>query len=551
MNRQAPAGARRLALGLVPGLVLAGSGCSNAPTIPSPGSMTLYNTVVSEPQTPTSPGASAAIRSAAGVSYVSLAPGSYPNGVRVTILNPANGNQGSVEMARGGWDPVAIAADPGDTLRIMVTTTLNTTIEFAYVVPPMRRPTILRTEPPVSKRDVPLNSVIVVVFSEPIDPVSVTSQRVQLLHNGQPVGTDFEISADGLRMTVRPREALTVNTGYVLSVSPEIEDLAGDPLDRGVQVEFNTVASFPSGELAFVRGMDIITSATDGSNPGTLVQDGTRPSWSPDGTRLAFTRPTGNSLASWQLCIAGSDGADIRCATGPSGEEIQGGLIISGPSWSPDGEAIAFSAFIYSCPGGECGQFGGYYTPLMLLHTATMQVDTLPTPTGVYSASWSPDGRKIALAIFGPGAMGSGRLGTVNADGTGFEIVAERFGSYLVNDVAWSPDGASFALRLTDENACPWYCDTAIGIVNTDGTQLRILDRVRNTDQQYFWTRPEWSPDGRYLAYTVTNGGSCYLHDLGCNDLGVVEVSSGRVSRLLANGAYPSWRPSAIGSIRR
>jgi Tol biopolymer transport system component len=354
-----------------------------------------------------------------------------------------------------------------------------------------------------------------------------------------------------LRLTVRPLAPLQVNTGYVLAVSQEIADLSGDRLPQSTLVDFNTVESFPAGELAFVRGVEIMRSATDGSNPVTLVQDGTRPSWSPDGTRIAFTRPSDLSLASWQLCIARSDGSDVRCATGPSGGDVLGGNIVGGPSWSPDGKTIAFSAFIHSCPDGNCGQFGGYYTPLLLLDASTMQVDSLPTPAGVTSASWSPDGRKIALAMFGPMSSEGGGLATVNADGTGFRIVAERFGSYIVNDVAWSPDGATFALRLTDENACPWFCDSAIGVVNADGTQLRILDKVRVTDQQYFWTRPEWSPDGRYLAYTITTGGSCYLHDLGCNDLAVVEVSSARVSRLLANGAYPSWRPSVAGGLRR
>ena len=550
MNRHALEGARRFAIGVAL-VALAGSGCTGVPTIQSGDAFLYLKAIVSEPLPPGSSMKSLkGAASAAGISYVSLPPGVFPDGVSVTIVNPANGAFAETRMARGGWDPVAIAADPGESLRVRISMVGDRFLEYAYAVPPNRPPTILRTEPPVRKRDVPLNSVIILVFSEPIDPASVTSQRVQLLHNGQPVAADFEVSPDGLRINVLPRELLALNTSYVIAVSPELADLMGDPLDQGAQVEFSTIVSVPAGELAFVRGLEILTSATDGSNARILVQEGTQPSWSPDGTRIAFTRPADLSLASWQLCIAQSDGSDIRCATGPSGGDILGGNIRSGLSWSPDGETIAFSAFIHGCPGGECGQFGGQYTRLMLLHASTMQVDTLPTPAGVLSASWSPDGRRIALSMFGPMADGQGGLAMVNADGTGFGIVAERFGSYIVNDVAWSSDGTRLALRLFDENACPWFCDTAIGVVNPDGTQLRILDRVRVVDQEYFLTRPEWYPDNRYLAYTISKGSSCYLHDLGCNDLAVVEVSSGRVSRLLANGAYPSWRPSA-GSIRR
>jgi hypothetical protein len=102
---------------------------------------------------------------------------------------------------------------------------------------------------------------------------------------------------------------------------------------------------------------------------------------------------------------------------------------------------------------------------------------------------------------------------------------------------------AETALTLNDEDACPWYCDTAIGVINADGTQLRVLDRVRTSDQVYFWTPPAWSPDGVFLAYTVSRGDECYLHHVTCNEIAVVDVASGQVGRLLSSAAYPSWRP--------
>jgi Tol biopolymer transport system component len=287
--------------------------------------------------------------------------------------------------------------------------------------------------------------------------------------------------------------------------------------------------------LAFVRGEAIFTSALDGSEPVMLLQEGTQPAWSPDGTRLAFTRPADNSLAKWQLCIAQADGTGIRCATGGTD-----GNVVGVPSWSPDGTMVAFSVFVY-CNGGECGN-GGYFTSLSLLDTSTMEVQTLDTPP-VWSASWSPDGRKIAIAIFGAGTYGRGALGVVNEDGSGLEILANSFGSYSVHQVAWSPDGGRLALTLNDEDACPWYCDTAIGVINADGTQLKVLDKVRTSDQVYFWTPPVWSPDGVSLAYTVSRGGDCYLYHVSCNEIALVNVASGQVGRLLSPGAYPSWQP--------
>ena len=317
-------------------------------------------------------------------------------------------------------------------------------------------------------------------------------------------------------------------------------------LEARMDAESSTAASPPAPpspaaidvenlSLAFVRGGTIFASALDGSEPIELLQEGTQPAWSSDGTRLAFTRPMDNSLANWQLCIAQANGTDIRCATGETD-----GHVVGVPTWSPDGSTVAFSVFVY-CSGGACNN-GGYFTSLSLLDTRTMQVSVLDTPP-VWSASWSPDGRKIAIAMFGVGNYGRGALGVVNTDGSGLEILANSIGSYSVNQVAWSPDGGRLALTLWDEHACPWYCDMAIGVVNADGTQLKVLDRARTSDDVYFWTPPAWSPDGVSLVYTVSRGDSCYLHHVACNEIAVVDVASGPVGRLLSPGAYPSWRP--------
>ena len=535
MKRQANGVARRFGFGVVLGVALASSGCATGVEDPStpPASLPMLSAaLVSEPLVH-----GAVVTAQAGVVYVSLPPEAYPGGLQATIRNPANGRQEVVQMVSGGWDPVAIAAEAGDTLRILITTARGQTIEYMHPVPPTRPPVIVRTDPPRRKRDVPLNAMLLVVFSEPIDPSTVTPQRVHLLRDGQPVEAAIEVSSDGLRMTIRPEGELVPGTEYVLVVSAELTDLAGERLEQGAEVEFSTVIEVENRSLAFVRGEAIFASALDGSEPVALVSDGARPVWSPDGTRLAFTRPTGNSLARWQLCIGQADGSDIRCATGEADGDVAGG-----PSWSPDGATVAFSASLHGCSAGPNPVCSPYFTRLSLLNTSTMQVETLPTPQ-VWSASWSPDGRKIAIALFGIGTYGRGALAIVNPDGSGLEILAQSFGSYSVSDVEWSPDGSKLALTLLDEHACPWYCDTLIGVINADGTELRVLDKALDADQVYFWTPPEWSPDGIYLAYTVSRGGSCYLHDLLCNDIAVVDVNSGRVGILLSNGAYPSWRP--------
>ena len=133
---------------------------------------------------------------------------------------------------------------------------------------------------------------------------------------------------------------------------------------------------------------------------------------------------------------------------------------------------------------------------------------------------------------------------------TGFSIVAHSLGTHSVNEVAWSPDGSKLALALSDEYACPWYCDSAVGIANTDGTHFKVLDRARTcfgsscaAQESYIVGAPQWIDNGSRVAYTIA-GGECYqYYPIPCaHNVVIASPSNGRIELLLTAAGFPSWR---------
>ncbi|MGA9159329.1 MAG: hypothetical protein WB297_00495 [Actinomycetota bacterium] len=231
---------------------------------------------------------------------------------------------------------------------------------------------------------------------------------------------------------------------------------------------------------------------------------------SPDGTMVAYI--SRDDAGTPQVFIASLDGTDVQQVT----HNKRGASM---PAWSPDGEAIAYTSvdedvsniFVLDLATGETSQ-------------VTNEKPTTETNLGVglglgaVFPQFSPDGVSIIYEVN-------------RADGFSMRIVPVRGGKSVLlvgggkNDVeaglgTFSPDGSTLAV------ACSGRLE-GICIAHADGTNLRTL--VSGP----FLYGPEWSPDGRQIAYT---NGDNYNN----NEVFVVDVATGETT-FVADGTVSEW----------
>ena len=241
----APPHATRAALvGLLSVLV----GCAGDHTIAGPNGVAREGMIVSHPVPPPalSPRggrAAAAAASASGdsVVYASLLPKTVPTGVTATVRALTSGATVTTAIQDGGFDPVALTAKVGDSVTtVVVDGTDSVLFRAAAAVTPIRRISVIRTDPGSGKRDQPLNANIVIVFSGPVDVTTLTAS-VQLFNGTTSIpGTVSLLAGSPTTAVFSPSRPLDQNTDYRLVVTTGVEDITGGSLDADIAVTFTT-----------------------------------------------------------------------------------------------------------------------------------------------------------------------------------------------------------------------------------------------------------------------------------------------------------------------
>ncbi len=117
-------------------------------------------------------------------------------------------------------------------------------------VPDITPPTVISTIPFNAAIDVPVNQKIVAVFSEAIDPLTITTATFTLMAGQTPVsGT---VSYVGVTATFTPNSPLTFSTVYTATISTGVMDLAGNAMQSDFVWYFISGAN-PDNIAPFVR----------------------------------------------------------------------------------------------------------------------------------------------------------------------------------------------------------------------------------------------------------------------------------------------------------
>ena len=160
-----------------------------------------------------------------------------------------------------------------------------------------------------------------------------------------------------------------------------------------------------SGRTASNRRLWLYRVAADGRTPprplaiNAPVKNPAQPTWSPDGSKLAFS--DAGALTVGSLFVMSADGSHVR--------RLAGG---TGAVWSPDGSMLAFRSHGH----------GGTWT----IHADGTHLTRLPRGSWA-GLSWSPDSRYIVFAG-GSSHASNGDVSVVRPNGSGAVRILHRPG---------------------------------------------------------------------------------------------------------------------------
>ena len=234
------------------------------------------------------------------------------------------------------------------------------------------------------------------------------------------------------------------------------------------------------------------------------------PSWSPDGSMIAFMRSIGNT----DIFIMSVEGGRPIQQTNHPADDLK-------PRWSPDGTRIAFisdrgtGASVYTMPASGGMERKLADTGLLYLERFTFVLESLG------GQPWSPDGRYILFPRLQPsGETAIWRIDTETGEQQ--QITEPPAGS---NDLAasWSFDGTSIVFQRNSGGK------GSIWSIPADGGESKPI-----LNDEFIYRNPVFSVDDRRIIFVSNRAGYENLWD--------IELGTGAM-RQLTTGNERAYEP--------
>jgi WD40-like Beta Propeller Repeat len=199
---------------------------------------------------------------------------------------------------------------------------------------------------------------------------------------------------------------------------------------------------------------DLWVMQADGTGASRIATEGTYPSWSGDGGRIAYAS---SNLGDLGIHVINADGTGDTRITAEGVHGFQS-------AWAPDGSVIAFATL------GE--------KDIVLIHPdGSGQINLTNGAADDEAPVWSPDSRRLVFTTSPADNALESEIAVMNRDGSGRATLTTHTGFDLSPD--WSPDGTKIVYTQSGPS------DSEVLVMNADGSAKLNVSNDPTADDEF------------------------------------------------------------------